>query len=63
MALVIKRPGSSLAEDALLAWANARLGKAQRVSKVEFRSCFPRNTLDKILKRELREPYWPTNRS
>jgi acyl-CoA synthetase (AMP-forming)/AMP-acid ligase II len=63
LALVIRRPGSGISEDALLAWANARLGKTQRVSKLEFRTSFPRNTLEKILKRELREPYWLPNRA
>ncbi|MGI3169479.1 class I adenylate-forming enzyme family protein [Pseudooceanicola sp. C21-150M6] len=39
-------------------WANAQLGKTQRVSKVEFRDDLPRSEIGKILKRELREPYW-----
>ena len=56
--LVILRPGSATSADELLAWGNEQLGKPQRVSRVEFRAEFPRNTLDKILKRELREPYW-----
>jgi acyl-CoA synthetase (AMP-forming)/AMP-acid ligase II len=56
--LAIMRPGAGTSEEELLAWGNSRLGKAQRVSRVEFRSSFPRNTLDKVLKRELREPYW-----
>jgi acyl-CoA synthetase (AMP-forming)/AMP-acid ligase II len=56
--LVIMRPGARATEEQLLEWGNARLGKTQRVSRVEFRTSFPRNTLDKILKRELREPYW-----
>lgn len=56
--LAIMRPGSTASEEALLAWGNARLGKTQRVLRVEFRETFPRNTLDKVLKRELREPYW-----
>ena len=56
--LAIMRPGAGTSEEELLAWGNSRLGKAQRVSRVEFRGSFPRNTLDKVLKRELREPYW-----
>ena len=39
-------------------WANARLGKLQRLSAVEFRDDLPRSTIGKLLKRELREPYW-----
>jgi acyl-CoA synthetase (AMP-forming)/AMP-acid ligase II len=56
--LAIRRPGAIISEEELLAWGNSRLGKTQRVWRVEFRSSFPRNTLDKILKRQLREPYW-----
>lgn len=56
--LAVMRPGARISEAQLLDWGNARLGKTQRVSRVEFRTSFPRNTLDKILKRELREPYW-----
>ena len=56
--LAIMRAGAATSEAELMAWGNERLGKTQRVSAVEFRPSFPRNTLDKILKRELRAPYW-----
>ena len=58
LGLVVKTPGSSLSEDELLAWANDRLGKAQRLAAIEFRDSLPRSTIGKVLKRELREPYW-----
>ena len=49
-----KRPLSeSFAE-----WGNAKLGKYQRVTRVEYRESFPRATHDKVLKRALRDPYW-----
>jgi acyl-CoA synthetase (AMP-forming)/AMP-acid ligase II len=56
--LAILNKGASVSEADLMAWGDARLGRFQRVSAVEFRDAFPRNALDKILKRELREPYW-----
>jgi acyl-CoA synthetase (AMP-forming)/AMP-acid ligase II len=56
--LAIMRNGATVREEQLRDWANGRLGKAQRVSRVEFRESFPRNALEKILKRELREAYW-----
>ncbi len=56
--LAIMRQGASTTEDALMTWGNARLGKWQRVSRVEFRTSFPRATHDKVLKRALRDPYW-----
>ena len=58
LALVILRGGESVDADTLLAWANERLAKHQRLSAVEFRDDFPRNALGKVLKRMLREPYW-----
>ncbi len=58
LALVIKRPGSSLGAEDLKRWANERLAKHQRISGVEFRDELPRNALGKVLKKELREPYW-----
>ena len=58
LALVIPRPGASASVDELLEWANARLGKHQRLGGVELRGDFPRNALGKVLKKDLRAPYW-----
>ncbi|WP_336367620.1 class I adenylate-forming enzyme family protein [Marinobacter sp. C2H3] len=58
LALVVRRAGSRETEADLLAWANGRLGKTQRISAVEFRGELPRSTIGKVLKRELRAPYW-----
>ncbi|MGD9946256.1 MAG: class I adenylate-forming enzyme family protein [Burkholderiaceae bacterium] len=58
LALVVPRAGSDCSEQTLLAWANERLSKTARLSAVEFRGELPRSTLGKILKRELRAPYW-----
>jgi acyl-CoA synthetase (AMP-forming)/AMP-acid ligase II len=55
--LVVRREGATATEDAILAWANGRLGKHQRASRVELREALPRNALGKVLKRELREAY------
>src|SRR5690606_2844033 len=57
LGLVVRRD-ESISEAELLAWANERLGKAQRLSGVEFREELPRSTIGKVLKRELRAPYW-----
>jgi len=60
LALVRPRPGAAATEDDLRAWANDRLAKHQRVNAVEMRDeDFPRNALGKVLKRQLRLPYWP----
>lgn len=58
LGLVVPRSGSAVTEAELLTWANDRLGKTQRLSGVEFRTELPRSTIGKVLKRELRAPYW-----
>jgi acyl-CoA synthetase (AMP-forming)/AMP-acid ligase II len=58
LALVIARPGATLDPDAVKLWANERLAKHQRLAAVEPRKDFPRNALGKVIKRELRDPYW-----
>lgn len=62
LALVIPRDATLARADEILAWANERLAKTQRLAAVEFREEFPRNALGKVLKRELREPYWQGNK-
>ena len=42
----------------LLDWVNLRLGRQQKLSGIEFRDALPRNPAGKVLKRELRQPYW-----
>ncbi len=58
LAFAVVDPAAALAPDELLAWVNGRLGKAQRISTVEFIDELPRSSIGKILKRELRAPYW-----
>lgn len=43
------------AAEALLDWANARLGKTQRLFAVEIVASLPRSAIGKVLKRELRD--------
>jgi long-chain acyl-CoA synthetase len=58
LALVVKKPGAAIGSEALREWVNARLGKLQRISVVEFRDDLPRSTIGKVLKKDLRAPYW-----
>jgi acyl-CoA synthetase (AMP-forming)/AMP-acid ligase II len=44
----------------IVQWSNEKLAKTQRIIGAEFMDDFPRNALGKVLKRELREPYWIT---
>jgi long-chain acyl-CoA synthetase len=58
MALAVRAPTSKATAEEIREWANARLGKTQRLAAVEFREGLPRSTIGKIMKRELRAPYW-----
>jgi acyl-CoA synthetase (AMP-forming)/AMP-acid ligase II len=55
VAVVVAKPGSELTRQALIDWANARVGKQQRISDVIWRAALPRNPNGKVLKRELRQ--------
>ena len=57
-ALVVRAAGSTLTEDALLAFARDGLAKFKCPSSVEWRDELPRNPSGKLLKHVLREPYW-----
>lgn len=60
MALVRLNQDATVNEEALMDWTNSRVAKHQKVRRLEFRTEeFPRNALGKLLKRELRAPYWP----
>ncbi|MBC7500851.1 MAG: acyl--CoA ligase [Herminiimonas sp.] len=55
MAFAVCRPGSKLTGAELMAWANERLGKTQRLAAVEMLDALPRSAIGKVLKRELRD--------
>ena len=56
--LVVLRPGRMIEAEVLREWANAQLGKMQRLNVIEFRDGLPRSEAGKVLKRDLRAPYW-----
>ena len=58
LALVIPASGRTADADAIMAWANKNLAKTQRLVAVELRDKFPRNALGKVIKKDLRAPYW-----
>jgi acyl-CoA synthetase (AMP-forming)/AMP-acid ligase II len=57
-ALAVPRPGAEISPDVVREWTNGQLSKTQRLAGVEFRDSLPRSTIGKIMKRELRAPYW-----
>jgi len=60
LGLVVLRAGTTASAADICARANQSLGKSQRLSQVEARQVLPRSSIGKILKRELRAPYWET---
>ncbi len=59
LAFIIPKKEASIDLAAIKDWANGKLAKPQRISEIELRDDFPRNALGKVIKRELRKPYWP----
>jgi acyl-CoA synthetase (AMP-forming)/AMP-acid ligase II len=57
VAFVAPTPGATVDPDELRAWANARLGKTQRLAAVRFVERLPRSAIGKVLKRELRDMF------
>jgi len=58
LGMVVLAEGTEQDPAELCQWANEKLGKAQRLAEVVVRDNLPRNPIGKILKRELRAPYW-----
>ncbi len=57
-AVVLLREGTSATEEEIIEFCRGEMGGFQRPRSVDFVSSLPRNASGKILKRELREPYW-----
>jgi long-chain acyl-CoA synthetase len=57
VAFVVLKSGVTASAGELLAWANSRLGKTQRLAAVELATTLPRSAIGKVLKRELRDDY------
>jgi acyl-CoA synthetase (AMP-forming)/AMP-acid ligase II len=57
-AVVVARPGRQPTAEQIIAFARQRLGGFKCPTSVDFVADLPRTPTGKILKRELREPYW-----
>ncbi len=57
-AVIERRAGATVTEAELIALCKARLGSLRAPKSVEFRQELPRNATGKVLKREIRAPYW-----
>jgi len=57
-AMVVRKPGTSPSADDIIAFARERIAGYKCPKTVDFIDELPRNPSGKILKRELRKPYW-----
>lgn len=57
VAFCVLKPGAAGDAEALRQWANAQLGKTQRLHAVRLLDELPRSAIGKVLKRELREAW------
>jgi long-chain acyl-CoA synthetase len=57
-AIVVRAPGADPGPAEIIAYARARLAHFKCPTSVDFAASLPRNPSGKLLKRELREPYW-----
>ena len=57
-AVVALREGESATADGLMAWLGPRLARTHWPVGIDFVTELPRNALGKVLKRELRAPFW-----
>jgi len=55
---IVVRSGPDVTEDELIAFARENLAGYKLPKSVDFAETLPRNPSGKLLKRELREPYW-----
>jgi acyl-CoA synthetase (AMP-forming)/AMP-acid ligase II len=57
-AVVVPRPGAEVDESSVIAWAREKIAGFKCPKSVDFIGALPRNPSGKILRRELRAPYW-----
>ena len=57
-AIVVLKPGEKATPDDIIAFTRSRIAGYKLPKTVDFIEALPRNPSGKILRRELREPYW-----
>ena len=57
-AVVVARDGATIDPDELLGWAKERMAGFKRPRSVDVVDALPRNPTGKVLKKDLRTPYW-----
>jgi len=57
-AIIVKKPGQDVTAEELIAFAKERIAGYKVPKTVDFADMLPRNPSGKILKKDLREPFW-----
>jgi long-chain acyl-CoA synthetase len=57
-AMVVCKPGKTPDPQDIIAWARQRVAAFKTPKSIDFIEALPRNASGKILRRELREPFW-----
>jgi fatty-acyl-CoA synthase len=57
-AIVVKKEGTNPQPAEIIAWARERIAGYKLPKSVDFVETIPRNPSGKVLRRELRKPYW-----
>lgn len=57
-ACIVKKEGSTLSEEDLIEFCKEKIASYKKPKSVDFISEVPRNASGKVLKKDLREPYW-----
>jgi acyl-CoA synthetase (AMP-forming)/AMP-acid ligase II len=57
-AIVVRKPGADPTPAEVIAWARERIAGYKAPKSVDFIDALPRNPSGKVLRRELRKPYW-----
>lgn len=57
-AVIVLKPNASSTEAEILAWAKTRIAGYKVPKSIDFAETLPRNPSGKLLRKDLREPYW-----
>ncbi len=57
-AMVVLKPGAAASAESVIGWARERIAGFKAPKTVDFVAVIPRNITGKILRRELRKPFW-----
>lgn len=57
-AVVVLQPGETVSSEDLIAFARERMASYKKPKSIDFVPSLPKSAFGKVLKRELRQPYW-----